>query len=271
MIQPGSCEGGEDEEYEKYKESIKALINDEYKDADIGELEEVIERLGKEQDEAIILQEFERAAHIRDKAMQLKRNRGRMLTERRERNIKCDDKEKDEEKVKERRIEPGPAPKRPPFNERARNVMSLARQEALRLNVEFITSEHILLGIIQEGGGAAGKVLKNHNVDLKRIRQEIEKLITPLSSPTLKSSRLPWSPRATRVIENACRTAGRLGHDVVGTEHLLLGLLMENEGIAPQVLASFDLKLEEVRDIVLNTHSTGTWSPWGGRLPRTGR
>jgi ATP-dependent Clp protease ATP-binding subunit ClpC len=137
------------------------------------------------------------------------------------------------------------------FTERARKVMSLARQEAQRLNSEFIGTEHILLGIIQEGGGVAAKVLKNLNVDLKRIRQEIEKLITPSTSPTVTLGQLPFSPRAKRVIELAGEAASGLGHDVIGTEHLLLGLLKENEGIAAQVLTNLGLKLDEVRDMVL--------------------
>src|SRR5438876_422434 len=130
------------------------------------------------------------------------------------------------------------------FTERARKVMSLARQEAQRLNSEFIGTEHILLGIIQEGGGVAAKVLKNLNVDLKRIRQEIEKLITPSTSPTVTLGQLPFSPRAKRVIELAGEAASQLGHDVIGTEHLLLGLLKENEGIAAQVLTNLGLKLD---------------------------
>ncbi|MBI4564331.1 MAG: ATP-dependent Clp protease ATP-binding subunit [Planctomycetes bacterium] len=137
------------------------------------------------------------------------------------------------------------------FTERARKVMSLARQEAQRLNSEFIGTEHILLGIIQEGGGVAAKVLKNLQVDLKRIRQEIEKLITPSTSPTVTLGQLPFSPRAKRVIELAGESASQLGHDVIGTEHLLLGLLKENEGIAAQVLTNLGLKLDEVRDMVL--------------------
>ncbi len=137
------------------------------------------------------------------------------------------------------------------FTERARKVMSLARQEAQRLNSEFIGTEHILLGIIQEGGGVAAKVLKNLNVDLRRIRQEIEKLITPSTSPTVTLGQLPFSPRAKRVIELAGDAASHLGHDVIGTEHLLLGLLKENEGIAAQVLTNLGLKLDEVRDMVL--------------------
>ncbi len=137
------------------------------------------------------------------------------------------------------------------FTERARKVMSLARQEAQRLNSEFIGTEHILLGIIQEGGGVAAKVLKNLNVDLKRIRQEIERLISPATSPTVTLGQLPFTPRAKRVIELAGEAATQLGHDVIGTEHLLLGLLKENEGIAAQVLTNLGLKLDEVRDMVL--------------------
>src|SRR3972149_5198347 len=137
------------------------------------------------------------------------------------------------------------------FTERARKVMSLARTEAQRLNSEFIGTEHILLGIIQEGGGVAAKVLKNLNVDLKRIRQEIEKLITPSTSPTVTLGQLPFSPRAKRVIELAGEAASSLGHDVIGTEHLLLGLLKENERNAAQVLTNLGLKLDEVRDMVL--------------------
>jgi hypothetical protein len=137
------------------------------------------------------------------------------------------------------------------FTERARKVMSLARQEALRLGWEFIGTEHILLGILQEGGGVAGTVLKNLNVDLKRIRQEIEKLITPSTSATVTLGQLPFSPRCKRVIELAGEAAGMFGHDVIGTEHLLLGLLKEGEGVAAQALISLGLKVEEVRDMVL--------------------
>lgn len=137
------------------------------------------------------------------------------------------------------------------FTERARKVMNYSRQEAQRLNSEFIGTEHMLLGIIDEGGGVAAKVLKNLNIDLKRVRQEIEKLITPSTSPTVTLGQLPFSPRAKRVIELAGEAASMLGHDIIGTEHLLLGLLKENEGIAAQVLINLGLKLDEVRDMVL--------------------
>jgi hypothetical protein len=136
------------------------------------------------------------------------------------------------------------------FTERAKKVMSLARQEARRLNTEFIGTEGILLGIIQEGGGVAAKVLQHLNVDFRLIRQEIEKLITPSNAP-LTMGQLPFSPRAKRSIELAAEAASQLDHDVIGTEHLLLGLLKENEGIAAQALNTLGLKLDEVRDMVL--------------------
>jgi ATP-dependent Clp protease ATP-binding subunit ClpA len=138
------------------------------------------------------------------------------------------------------------------FTERARKVMTLARQEAQRLNSEFIGTEHILLGIIQEGGGVAAKVLKKLNVDVKKTIQEVEKLITPQTSPpTVTLGQLPFSPRAKRVFELSSEAMSQLGNDVIGTEHLLLGLLKENEGIAAQVLLNMGLKLDEVRDATL--------------------
>jgi ATP-dependent Clp protease ATP-binding subunit ClpC len=137
------------------------------------------------------------------------------------------------------------------FSGRALKVMRLTRQEAQRLNGEFIGTEHILLGIIQEGGGVAAKVLKNLNVDLKRIRQEVENLITPLTPPTVVLEEPIFYPRAKRVVELADESASLLGHGVIGTEHLLLGLLKENEGIAAQVLNNLGLKLDGVRDMVV--------------------
>lgn len=140
------------------------------------------------------------------------------------------------------------------FTERARKVMGLSRQEAQRLNSEFIGTEHILLGIIQEGGGVAAKVVKNLGVDLKRVRQEIEKLITPSTSPTVTLGQLPFSPRAKNVIQFAEEEAYRLYKvvDAIGTEHLLLGILREGEGIAAQVLENLGLKTDDVRRKVLD-------------------
>jgi ATP-dependent Clp protease ATP-binding subunit ClpC len=136
------------------------------------------------------------------------------------------------------------------FTDRAKKVISIARQEASRLHSEFIGTEHILLGIISEGGGVAAKVIKALSIDPKKIRQEIEKLIMPTAVPSTLGQ-LPFSPRAKRVIELSTDIANQLGHEVVGTEHILLGLLKEEEGIAAQVLDNLGFKLDQVQEMVL--------------------
>lgn len=129
--------------------------------------------------------------------------------------------------------------------------MQLANQEAQRFNHEYIGTEHILLGLIKEGSGVAANVLKNLDIDLRKIRLEVEKLVR--SGPDLVTmGRLPQTPRAKKVIEFSMEEARSLNHNYVGTEHLLLGLLREQEGVAAQVLMNLDLKLEEVRREVLN-------------------
>lgn len=137
------------------------------------------------------------------------------------------------------------------FTERARKVMSMGRQEAQRLNSEFIGAEHILLGIVAEGGGLAARVLKTMNVDPKRILAEVEKLVTPSVAAASILGQLPFSPRAKRVIELAGEVSSSLKHDVIGTEHILLALLKENESIAAQVLTNLGVKTLEVREMVL--------------------
>jgi len=129
--------------------------------------------------------------------------------------------------------------------------MSLARQEAQRLRSEFISTEHILLGILQEGEGVAAKVLKHSSIDHKRVRQEVEKLLSPADSHEIAIGQIPFSPRSKRTIELAGEAASTLGHDIIGTEHLLLGLIQEKEGIAAQVLSSLGLNFESARDTIL--------------------
>ena len=137
------------------------------------------------------------------------------------------------------------------FTDRARKVMQLANQEAQRFNHEYIGTEHILLGLVKEGSGVAANVLKNLDVDLRKIRLEVEKIVQ--SGPDLVTmGRLPQTPRAKKVIEYAMEEARNLNHNYVGTEHLLLGLLREQEGVAAQVLMNLGLKLEDVREEVLN-------------------
>ena len=137
------------------------------------------------------------------------------------------------------------------FTDRTRKVLlQLANQEAQRLNHAYIGTEHILLGLVKEGSGVAAYVLKNLDIDLGKIRREIEKIVQ--TGPDMVAvERLPQTPRAKKVIEYSIEEARNLKHNYVGTEHLLLGLLREQEGIAAQVLMSLSLKLEDVREEIL--------------------
>ncbi|MCC6671346.1 MAG: ATP-dependent Clp protease ATP-binding subunit [Planctomycetes bacterium] len=136
------------------------------------------------------------------------------------------------------------------FTDRAKKVMSFARQEAQKFNHEYIGTEHILLGLIQEGSGVAANVLKNMNIDLEKIRHEVEKLVK--TGPSMVTmGQLPFTPRAKKVLELSMEEASQLSHNYIGTEHLLLGLIKENEGIAAQVLINLGVKLEDVREEVL--------------------
>ncbi|MBN2317375.1 MAG: ATP-dependent Clp protease ATP-binding subunit [Sedimentisphaerales bacterium] len=142
------------------------------------------------------------------------------------------------------------------FTDRARKVMALANQEAQRFNHEYIGTEHILLGLVKEGSGVGATVLKNLDVDIKKLRLEVEKLVK--SGPDMVTmGKLPQTPRAKKVIEYAIEEARSLNHNYVGTEHILLGLLRESEGIAAQVLMNLGLKLENVRQEVLNLLGAG--------------
>ena len=142
------------------------------------------------------------------------------------------------------------------FTDRARKVMALANQEAQRFNHEYIGTEHILLGLVKEGSGVGATVLKNLDVDIKKLRLEIEKHVK--SGPDMVTmGKLPQTPRAKKVIEYAIEEARALNHNYVGTEHILLGILRESEGIAAQVLMHIGLKLEDVRQEVLNLLGAG--------------
>jgi len=164
------------------------------------------------------------------------------------------------------------------FTDRARKVMALANQEAQRFNHEYIGTEHILLGLVKEGSGVGATVLKNLDVDIKKLRLEIEKHVK--SGPDMVTmGKLPQTPRAKKVIEYAIEEARSLNHNYVGTEHILLGILRESEGIAAQVLLDIGLKLEEVRQEVLNLLGAGVddgpaalgmkMSPTMGRKPKS--
>jgi ATP-dependent Clp protease ATP-binding subunit ClpC len=138
------------------------------------------------------------------------------------------------------------------FTDRARKVMALANQEAQRFNHEYIGTEHILLGLVKEGSGTGAKVLNYLGVDIERLRLEVEKLVKSGRPDRRTMGKLPMTPRAKEVIEYAIEETKALGHKKLGTEHILLGLLRESEGIAAQVLMNLGLKLEEVREGALN-------------------
>ena len=132
------------------------------------------------------------------------------------------------------------------LTDRARRVMELAEQEARRFNHEYIGTEHILLGLVEEAGGRGANVLKTSGVDLNKVRLEVEKLVKSGPDPVAKG-KLPSTPRAKEVVKHALKEAKRLHHNYIGTEHLLVALLLEGEGVAAQVLMNLGIELENVR------------------------
>ncbi len=135
------------------------------------------------------------------------------------------------------------------FTERAQQVLVLAQEEAKRLSHNFIGTEHLLLGLVREGSGIAARALQNMNVDLNRVRSEVER-ITP-KGDKLFFQGITYTPRAKRVVELSIEESQNLGHNYVGTEHILLGLLREGEGIAAQVLTNLDIDLKRARKEVI--------------------
>jgi len=132
------------------------------------------------------------------------------------------------------------------FTDRAKKAMQLANEEAKRFNHEYIGTEHILLGLMKEGGGVAAQVLKNLTIDLGRIQLEVEKLIQ--SGPDMITmGTLPLTPAGKRVIEYAMEESWKLKHDHVDTEHILLGLMREGSGVASQILFNLGLRLQQLR------------------------
>ncbi|MFH1406762.1 MAG: ATP-dependent Clp protease ATP-binding subunit [Candidatus Omnitrophota bacterium] len=146
------------------------------------------------------------------------------------------------------------------FTERARKVILLAKEEAKRFNHDYIGTEHLLLGLIREGEGVAAAVLQNLGLTAEAIRMEMEKLVQP-GPPTAITGDIPFTPRAKKVIELAMDEARSMGHNYVGTEHLLLGLIREGEGVAAQVLQNLGLDLGRVREEVMELLGSGTPGP----------
>ncbi len=143
------------------------------------------------------------------------------------------------------------------FTERARKVIILAKEEAKRFNHDYIGTEHILLGLIKEGESVAAAVLQNLGLSLDTIRLEVEKLVQ-FGPSTIVSGDIPFTPKAKKVIELAMDEARRLGHNYIGTEHLLLGLIKEGEGVASHVLMNVGLDLNKVRAEVIKLLGSST-------------
>src|ERR1041384_5608568 len=135
------------------------------------------------------------------------------------------------------------------FTDRARRVLVLAQEEARLLNHNFIGTEHILLGLIHEGEGVAAKALESLGVSLEAVREKVEETIGPAGSSSTGSP--PFTPRAKKVLELSLREALQLGHNYIGTEHMLLGLVREGEGVAAQVLQNLGADLSRVRQQVI--------------------
>ena len=124
------------------------------------------------------------------------------------------------------------------FTDRARRVVVLAQEEARLLNHNYIGTEHLLLGLIHEGEGLAAKALESLGVSLDQVRSQVEDMIgVGTATP---QGHIPFTPRAKKVLELSLREALQLGHNYIGTEHILLGLVRENEGVAARILLDFD-------------------------------
>jgi ATP-dependent Clp protease ATP-binding subunit ClpC len=135
------------------------------------------------------------------------------------------------------------------FTDRARRVVVYAQEEARLLNHNYIGTEHLLLGLLREGEGVAAKALESMDVALTEVRAQVEEIIGQGSSAP--GGHIPFTPRAKKVLELSLREALRLGHNYIGTEHILLGLVEEGEGVAAQVLSKRGATLDTVRGAVL--------------------
>jgi len=156
------------------------------------------------------------------------------------------------------------------FTERVRKVLAMAREEAARLHHEYVGTEHILLGLIREGEGVAATVLQNLSVELDEIQQKIEETVKKGKAAQTTGPDLPYTSRAKKVLELAMSEARELSHSYVGTEHLLLGLLREEKGIAAQVLTDAGVNLEAARAETLRILGTEMPQQQGGAQAQAG-
>ena len=152
------------------------------------------------------------------------------------------------------------------FTERARQVVVLAQEEARTLKHNYIGTEHILLGLLREEEGLAARVLESLDITVERVRAQVVRIVG--SGEEVTSGQIPFTPRAKKVLELALREALSLGHNYIGTEHILLGLVRENEGVAARILLDFDADSEKIRNEVIRILSaTRKSSPPQEKLP----
>jgi ATP-dependent Clp protease ATP-binding subunit ClpC len=151
------------------------------------------------------------------------------------------------------------------FSDRARRVVVLSQEEARLLNHNYIGTEHILLGLVHEDEGVASRALRSLGIRLGAVRQQVEEIIGQGGSSP--SGHIPFTPRAKKVLELSLREALQLGHNYIGTEHILLGLVREGEGVAAQVLVKLGANLPTVRARVLQLVADGTVEGAAGRAP----
>jgi len=135
------------------------------------------------------------------------------------------------------------------FTERARQVVVLAQEESRTFKHNYIGTEHILLGLLREEEGLAGRVLESLDITIERVRAAVLQIVGAGEEPT--PGQIPFTPRAKKVLELAIREALSLGHNYIGTEHILLGLARENEGVGVRILREFDVDAEKIRNEII--------------------
>jgi ATP-dependent Clp protease ATP-binding subunit ClpC len=137
------------------------------------------------------------------------------------------------------------------FTERARQVVVLAQDEARKLNHNYIGTEHILLGLLREEEGVAAQVLASLGVSIEAVREQVRQIVG--QGEAVATGQIPFTPRAKKVLELALREALSFGHNHIGTEHVLLGLARENDGVAARILLDFGVDAERIRATVVKT------------------
>ena len=133
------------------------------------------------------------------------------------------------------------------FTDRARKVIAFAKEEAQRLGHDYLGTEHVLLGIIKDAGGIAAAVLESLNIDLDKLKTEIEDRLIESTGSTMLAGEIPFMPQTKKVFELAAEESQNLGHNYIGTEHLLLGLLKESEGTAARVLIEMGINYRKAK------------------------